>query len=79
MSSGTTTPGEESSERDDESDYEFNADGQEEYYNFLQEMGCEFQPHSEEEDDNDNETKELQEPAVDGEEHFFNAEEDEDE
>jgi len=52
LPSGATTPGEEASELEDQSDYEFNADGQEEYYDFLREMGCDFKQsrNSDEED-----------------------------
>jgi len=58
-SSGATTPGEES-ELEDQSEYEFNPDGQEDYYDFLREMGCDFKqaPECDEEEDDDNELDE---------------------
>lgn len=55
LPSGATTPGDESSEVDDQSDYEFNADGQEEYYDFLREMGCDFQQAPEKDEHEDEE------------------------
>jgi hypothetical protein len=57
LSSGATTPGEES-ELEDQSEYEFNADGQREYYDFLREMGCDFKPAPEEKDGDDDELDE---------------------
>jgi len=61
LSSGATTPGEESSELDDQSDYEFNADGQEEYYDFLREMGCDFKQSPDDESEDDGSENELEE------------------
>jgi len=55
LPSGATTPGEESSEIEDHSDYEFNADGQEDYYDFLREMGCDFKQTPDEEDEEEEE------------------------
>jgi hypothetical protein len=65
--SGATTPGEESSEVDDQSDYEFQADGQEEYYDFLREMGCEFQqaPDYEEDENEYEDENELEDEVED--------------
>jgi len=75
LPSGATTPGDESSEVDDQSDYEFNADGQEEYYDFLREMGCDFQPAPENQnlevfDENEDEDEDELEDEFDVE---FNA------
>jgi len=52
LSSGATTPGEES-ELEDQSEYEFNADGQREYYDFLREMGCDFKQPQDSAEEND--------------------------
>lgn len=72
LSSGATTPGEESSELDDQSDYEFRADGQEEYYDFLREMGCEFQQTpDDEEEETELEDEVDAEFTADGQEEYY--------
>lgn len=83
LSSGATTPGEASSEVDDQSDYEFRADGQEEYYQFLQEMGCDFpQVQDEDSDDSELDANELEddlqvEYTADDREEYYKEEEEE--
>lgn len=72
LSSGATTPGEES-ELEDQSDYEFNATGQEEYYDFLREMGCDFKqaPHDEEAAEDELEEEGDVEFIPDGQEDYY--------